>query len=42
MMVALWIAWLITGDTDYGKTTSGINQRAHWVFQNEPLERILH
>ncbi len=28
--------WLITGDTGSGKTTSGINQLAHQVFQNEP------
>jgi hypothetical protein len=27
--------WLITGDTGSGKTTSGINQLAHQVFQNE-------
>lgn len=29
--------WLITGDTGSGKTTSGINQLAHQVFQNQPL-----
>ncbi len=28
--------WLITGDTGSGKTSSGINQLAHQVFQNEP------
>ena len=28
--------WLITGDTGSGKTSSGINQIAHQVFQNEP------
>jgi hypothetical protein len=28
--------WLITGDTGSGKTSSGINQLAHEVFQNEP------
>ena len=28
--------WLVTGDTGSGKTTSGINQLAHQVFQNEP------
>ncbi len=28
--------WLITGDTGSGKTTSGINQLSHQVFQNEP------
>ena len=28
--------WLITGDTGSGKTTSGINQLLHQVFQNEP------
>lgn len=28
--------WLITGDTGSGKTTSGINQLTHQVFQNEP------
>ena len=28
--------WLITGDTGSGKTTSGVNQLAHQVFQNEP------
>ena len=28
--------WLITGDTGSGKTTSGINQLAHQLFQNEP------
>src|ERR1039458_1744768 len=28
--------WLITGDTGSGKTTSGINQLVHQVFQNEP------
>jgi hypothetical protein len=28
--------WLITGDTGSGKTTSGINQLAHQVFQHEP------
>ena len=28
--------WLITGDTGSGKTTSGINQLAHQIFQNEP------
>lgn len=28
--------WLITGDTGSGKTTSGINQLAHQVFQNQP------
>jgi len=28
--------WLITGDTGSGKTSSGINQLAHHVFQNEP------
>jgi len=27
--------WLITGDTGSGKTSSGINQLAHQVFQNE-------
>jgi hypothetical protein len=27
--------WLITGDTGSGKTTSGINQLVHQVFQNE-------
>jgi hypothetical protein len=27
--------WLITGDTGSGKTTSGINQLMHQVFQNE-------
>ena len=27
--------WLITGDTGSGKTTSGINQLAHQVFQHE-------
>lgn len=29
--------WLITGDTGSGKTSSGINQLAHQVFQNERL-----
>lgn len=28
--------WLITGDTGSGKTSSGINQLVHQVFQNEP------
>jgi len=28
--------WLITGDTGSGKTSSGINQLAHQVFQSEP------
>ncbi|MEI6083145.1 MAG: type IV secretion system DNA-binding domain-containing protein [Verrucomicrobiota bacterium] len=28
--------WLITGDTGSGKTSSGINQLAQQVFQNEP------
>ena len=28
--------WLITGDTGSGKTSSGINQLAHQVFQNQP------
>jgi hypothetical protein len=28
--------WLITGDTGSGKTSSGINQLLHQVFQNEP------
>jgi hypothetical protein len=28
--------WLITGDTGSGKTSSGINQLAHQLFQNEP------
>ena len=28
--------WLITGDTGSGKTSSGINQLAHQVFQNDP------
>jgi type IV secretion system coupling TraD/TrwB family protein len=28
--------WLITGDTGSGKTSSGVNQLAHQVFQNEP------
>ena len=28
--------WLITGDTGSGKTSSGINQLAHQVFQNVP------
>ena len=28
--------WLVTGDTGSGKTSSGINQLAHQVFQNEP------
>ncbi len=28
--------WLITGDTGSRKTSSGINQLAHQVFQNEP------
>ena len=28
--------WLITGDTGSGKTTSGVNQLAHQIFQNEP------
>jgi hypothetical protein len=28
--------WLITGDTGSGKTSSGINQLAHQVFQNKP------
>jgi hypothetical protein len=28
--------WLITGDTGSGKTSSGINQLAYQVFQNEP------
>jgi len=28
--------WLITGDTGSGKTSSGINQLAHQVFQHEP------
>ena len=28
--------WLITGDTGSGKTSSGINQMLHQVFQNEP------
>ena len=28
--------WLITGDTGSGKTSSGINQLAHEVFQKEP------
>lgn len=28
--------WLITGDTGSGKTSSGINQLTHQVFQNEP------
>jgi hypothetical protein len=28
--------WLITGDTGSGKTSSGINQLIHQVFQNEP------
>ena len=27
--------WLITGDTGSGKTSSGINQLVHQVFQNE-------
>src|ERR1022692_3073936 len=27
--------WLITGDTGSGKTSSGINQLCHQVFQNE-------
>jgi hypothetical protein len=35
--------WLITGDTGSGKTSSGINQLAHQVFQNEPtLGRPVH
>jgi len=29
--------WLITGDTGSGKTSSGINQLVHQVFQNEPM-----
>jgi ABC-type molybdenum transport system ATPase subunit/photorepair protein PhrA len=29
--------WLITGDTGSGKTSSGINQLAHQVFQNEKI-----
>jgi hypothetical protein len=28
--------WLITGDTGSGKTSSGVTQLAHQVFQNEP------
>lgn len=28
--------WLVTGDTGSGKTSSGINQLCHQLFQNEP------
>jgi len=32
--------WLITGDTGSGKTSSGINQLAHQVFQTNRMGRL--